>query len=223
MNLLAKKLGMSRVFCDRRGAIAVTLFEVDSKLVAKSVDGNVVRLDIGFGAKKPVRVKKPQRQIFAKAGIEPPVVLRSFSVDKAEFEEQEKTIGADAYKLGQNLKPSIFSVGQKVDVRGKTIGKGFAGGMKRHNFGGLEATHGVSVSHRSHGSTGQCQDPGRVFKGKKMAGRMGGVNITKQNLEVVYIDDASKVIAIKGSVPGKPGAILQISKAIKIKKKKEVK
>ncbi len=144
------------------------------------------------------------RTVFANAKVEPKVRLREFRITE------------DAYiEVGANLTPELFSAGQPVDVCGTSIGKGFAGAMKRHNFGGLEASHGVSVSHRSHGSTGGCQDPGRVFKNKKMAGHLGAERVTIQNLQVFAVDAETGVILIKGAIPGSKGSWVYITDAIK--------
>jgi large subunit ribosomal protein L3 len=159
-----------------------------------------------LGAKnaKANKVSKAMRTVFAKNKIEPKSHLREFRITE------------DAYiDVGSDMKAEHFEVGQYVDIAGTSIGKGFAGGMKRHNFRGLEASHGVSVSHRSHGSTGGRQDPGRVFKNKKMAGHMGDVSVTKQNLEIVQINAEENIIVIKGSVPGYKGAVVYITDAIK--------
>ncbi len=205
--LIAKKLGMSRVFTEEGRHIPVTLLSVEDCQVTavrtQEKDGyNAVQL--GAFAKKAARVNKPQRTQFAKAKIEPKQKLVEFRVSE------------DALlKQGDRLSAAHFVPGQKIDASGINIGKGFAGGMKRHNFGGLEATHGVSISHRSHGSTGQCQDPGRVFKGKKMAGHMGNVRTTIQNLEVVTVDEENGLIAVKGAVPGAKGAFIELRDAVK--------
>lgn len=199
--VIAQKLGMSRLFSDTGAHIPVTVMQLDQCQVVSvrtpEKDGyNAVQL--GAGQAKAKNVTKPMRGHFAKAKVLPKRKLVEFRVAAENMLEPGATIAA-----------SHFLVGQKVDVTGTSIGKGFAGAMKRHNFSGLRATHGVSISHRSHGSTGQCQDPGKVFKGKKMAGHMGAHRTTVQSLEVVKIDEARDLIYIKGAVPGpKTGVVL---------------
>ncbi len=205
--IFAKKLGMTRVFSEQGDHIPVTLLEVSGNRVinirTKEKDGYTA-VQLGFGTKLAKKVSKPLRGYFAKQKAEAAAVLKEFRVSEDALLQQ-----------GDELLASHFVVGQKVDVSGETLGKGFAGVMKRHNFGGLEATHGVSVSHRSHGSTGQRQDPGRVFKGKKMAGHMGTNRTTIQNLKVVMVDEAKGLIAVEGAVPGFAGAVLEIKDAVK--------
>ena len=150
------------------------------------------------------KVKKPQKKLFASLEIQPKRILKEFRVEESKL-----------LKVGTVIDISHFEKGQIIDVTGTSIGKGFAGSMKRHNISGLRASHGVSVSHRSHGSTGNSQDPGRVFKGKKMAGHMGAKQVTKQNLKIINIDQTNKLISIKGAVPGKKNAIVFIKDAIK--------
>src|SRR3954467_15087552 len=196
--LIAQKLGMTRVFTDEGEHVPVTVLKVDNVQVVavrtEETDGYTA-VQLGAGTAKVKNVTKPQRGHFAKAKVEPKRKLVEFRVD------------ADALiEVGAELSAAHFVPGQLVDVTGTTIGKGFAGGMKRWNFGGLRATHGVSVSHRSHGSTGNRQDPGRVFKNKKMAGHMGARNRTQQNLEVVRTDPVRGLLFIKGSVPGHKGS-----------------
>ena len=205
--LIAQKVGMTRVFADDGVQVPVTVLKVDNcQVVAQKTDErdgyNAVQL--GVGSAKPNRVTKAQRGHFAKAQVEPKAKLAEFRVD------------ADGLiDVGAQLSVTHFVPGQYVDVCGTSKGKGFAGAMKRHNFGGLRASHGVSISHRSHGSTGQCQDPGKVFKGKKMAGHMGDERVTIQNLEVVANDEARGLVLVKGAVPGfKTGWVL-ISDAVK--------
>ena len=162
------------------------------------------------GSAKLKNTAKPQRAVFQKAGIDPKRVLVEFRV------------GADdMVEIGAKLSAAHFVAGQFVDATAQSIGKGFAGAMKRHNFSGLRATHGVSISHRSHGSTGQCQDPGKVFKGKKMAGHMGAKQVTVQNLEVVKVDAALEVVFVKGAVPGACGSWVQLRDAVKRETPKE--
>lgn len=212
--VLAKKIGMSRVFAETGSHIPVTLLHIDNCIVTgvKTSDKDgYSAVQLGIGSMKPKNISKPQKNSFAKNGVEARRVLKEFRVSE------------DALlKAGDQLSVNHFIVGQKVDIASTTIGKGFAGVMKRHNFRGLEATHGVSVSHRSHGSTGQRQDPGRVFKGKKMAGHMGQVRATQQNLKVVIIDEANGIIGVEGSIPGSKGTIVEIRDAIKKILPKEV-
>jgi len=205
--LIAKKLGMSRTFDESGVSVPVTLLQVEACQVTavktEEKDGyNAVQL--GAFSRKAKNVNKPQIGHFAKAKVEPKAKLVEFRVSKDALLD-----------TGFELSAYHFVAGQKVDVRATTIGKGFQGGMKRWNFGGLEASHGISISHRSLGSTGQCQDPGKVFKGKKMAGQMGNTNITMQNLKVVSVDEDQGLVVVKGSVPGSKGTFVTITDAIK--------
>ena len=205
--LIAQKLGMSRVFADDGSHVAVTVLKADGCQVvaARGQDGNGgAAMQLGFGAVKVKNMTKPMRGHFAKAHVEPKAKLAEFRVSSDSL-----------LPVGSTLSVTHFLPGQFVDVVGTSIGKGFAGAMKRHNFGGLRASHGVSVSHRSHGSTGNSQDPGKVFKGKKMAGHMGNARVTVQNLQVVKVDDARGLIMVKGGVPGAKGGFLLISDAKK--------
>src|SRR6476469_9773140 len=205
--LIAKKLGMSRVVTDEGNHIAVTVLHVDNcQVVAQRVqdkDGYTA-LQLGVGAAKVKNVTKPQRGHFAKAKIEPKAKLAEFRVSEDALVD-----------VGAEITAAHFVPGQYVDVTGTSIGKGFAGGMKRWNFGGLRATHGVSVSHRSLGSTGQRQDPGKTFKNKKMAGHLGAVRVTTQSLRVVIADPERGVLMIKGAVPGSKGGYVLVRDAIK--------
>ena len=205
--LIGKKLGMSRVFKDDGTHVPVTVVDVSGcQVVAQRTqekDGYSA-LQLGLRSAKVKNVSKAMRGHYAKAEVEPKRKLAEFRVAEDALVEVGAEISADH-----------FVEGQFVDVAGTTIGKGFAGGMKRWNFGGLRATHGVSISHRSHGSTGHCQDPGKVFKGKKMAGHMGDAGITQQNLEIVATDVERGLLLIKGSVPGSKGGWLLISDAVK--------
>ncbi|MGN7437841.1 MAG: 50S ribosomal protein L3 [Alcanivorax sp.] len=205
--LIARKEGMSRIFDEDGRHIPVTVLKVDEcQVIAvrnEEKDGYVA-VQLGAGKAKVKRTSKQNRGHFAKAKVEPKKKLAEFRVSNENILE----VGAE---LGANH----FVAGQYVDVTGTSIGKGFAGAMKRHNFGGLRATHGVSISHRSHGSTGQCQEPGRVFKGKKMAGHMGAERVTTQNLEIVGVDLEDNLILVKGSVPGAKQGWVLISDAVK--------
>ncbi len=207
--VLAKKVGMTRLFLEDGRQVPVTVLHLDNVQVTgqRTEDQHgYTAVQMGAGVAKVSRTSKSLRGIYAKAGIEPKRKLVEFRV------APENMID-----VGAEISAEHFLSGQKVDVTGTSIGKGFAGAMKRHNFGGLRASHGVSISHRSHGSTGQCQDPGRVFKGKKMAGHMGAAQVTTQNLEVVRVDSARDLIMIKGAVPGSKGGWVTIKDAVKKK------
>ncbi len=207
--LIAQKLGMSRVFADDGRHIAVTVLKVDNcQVVAQRTEekDGYTAVQLGVGTAKVKNMTKAQRGHFAKAKVEPKRRLVEFRVTPDALIE-----------VGKELSAEHFTDGQFVDVSGTSIGKGFAGAMKRHNFSGLRASHGVSISHRSHGSTGQCQDPGKVFKGKKMAGHMGNVSVTSQNLEIVSTDSERGLILVKGSVPGSKGGYVLVSDAVKMK------
>ena len=205
--LIAKKLGMSRIFEADGTHIPVTVLSVDGlKVVAVKTaekDGYTA-VQLGTGAIKAKNVSKPLKGHFAKANTEPKKKLGEFRVSEDCLLE-----------VGNELSVEHFVAGQYVDVCATSIGKGFAGVMKRHNFAGLEASHGVSISHRSHGSTGQRQDPGKVFKGKKMAGHMGDERVTVQNLKVVSIDADKGLIMVKGAVPGSENGWVYVTDAIK--------
>ncbi len=205
--LIAQKLGMTRVFDDTGVHLPVTLLKVEGcQVVAQRTlerDGYTA-VQLGVGAAKPKRAGKAMRGHFAKAKVEPKRRLAEFRVSEDALIDTGAEISADH-----------FLAGQYVDVSGTSIGKGFAGVMKRHNFKGLKASHGVSISHRSHGSTGQCQDPGKVFKGKKMAGHMGAERVTVQNLRVVSTDVEDGLIVVEGAVPGSRGSYVLLSDAIK--------
>lgn len=207
--LLAQKVGMTRIFTDDGNHVPVTVLQVDAcQVVAvrtQDRDGYTA-VQLGVGKAKVKNVSKPERERFAKAEIEPKKKLVEFRVSEDALIDVGAEISADH-----------FVAGQFVDVTGTSIGKGFAGSMKRWNFGGLRATHGVSVSHRSHGSTGQRQDPGKVFKNKKMAGHLGAERVTTQNLKVVSTDSARGLIMILGSVPGHDGGYVTIKDAVKRK------
>lgn len=205
--LVAKKLGMSRIFDENGKHIPVTLLKIeDCQVVAvmNNEKNGYTSVQIGAFNKRADRTTKAERGHFAKAKVEPKQKVVEFRVS------EENTL-----EVGATLCPSHFVEGQFVDVSGVTIGKGFAGGMKRWNFGGLRATHGVSVSHRSIGSTGQCQDPGRVFKGKKMPGQMGNKNRTMLNLRVVSVDVENGIIAVEGAVHGSKNSFVTVRDAIK--------
>jgi len=208
IGVIAKKVGMTRLFQADGRHVPVTVLQLDDVQVVgrreKDRDGYTA-VQLGAGKAKAKNVAKPQRVAFGKAEVEPKARVAEFRVDDDGLLD-----------LGAHISADHFVPGQMVDVSGVTQGKGFAGAMKRWGFKGLRATHGVSVSHRSHGSTGNRQDPGRVFKNKKMAGHMGARNRTQQNLEVVRTDPIRGLLFIKGSVPGHKGSWLTISDAIKL-------
>ena len=212
--LIAQKLGMSRVFNEEGNHVPVTVLKVDNcQVVAvrtEESDGYTA-VQLGVGKAKVKNVGKAMRGHFAKAKVEPKRFLAEFRVPKDALLE-----------VGAELSVEHFRPGQFVDVVGTSIGKGFAGVMKRHNFGGLRASHGVSISHRSHGSTGQRQDPGKTFKNKKMAGHLGHERITTQNLRVVSIDAERGLIMLSGSVPGSEGGYVFIKDAAKRKMPKDL-
>jgi large subunit ribosomal protein L3 len=205
--VIAKKVGMTRLFMEDGKQIPVTVLQLDKlQVVAKKTSDSdgYSAVQLGAGTAKAKRTSAPMRGHFAKANVEPKRKLVEFRVDAENLLDVGEEIIADHYFEGQF-----------VDVTGTSIGKGFQGAMKRWNFGGLRATHGVSISHRSHGSTGQCQDPGRVFKGKKMAGHMGAAKVTTQNLQVVKTDSGRGLIMIKGAVPGSKGGWVTVKDAVK--------
>ena len=205
--LIARKLGMSRLFTDDGAHIPVTVLEVDAcQVVAQRTEetDGYTAVQLGSGAAKVKKVGRPMRGHFAKAKVEPKVKLVEFRVDPDALID-----------VGAELSAEHFVPGQYVDVTGTTNGKGFSGAMKKYGFSGLRASHGVSINHRSLGSTGQCQDPGKVFKGKKMAGQLGNQQRTTQNLEVVASDGERGLIMIKGAVPGAKNAFVLIRDAVK--------
>jgi large subunit ribosomal protein L3 len=206
--VIAKKVGMTRLFQADGRHVPVTVLQLDDVQVIgrREMDRDgYTAVQLGAGKAKAKNVAKPQRSAFGKAEVEPKAKVVEFRVDEDALLD-----------VGARISAEHFVAGQLVDVAGVTQGKGFAGAMKRWGFGGLRATHGVSVSHRSHGSTGNRQDPGRVFKNKKMAGHMGARNRTQQNLEIVRTDPIRGLLFVKGSVPGHKGAWLTVSDAIKL-------
>ena len=221
IGLIGKKIGMSREFYKTGQSIPVTVIKFEKGRIIQVID-EVTRgykaVQVGFGNIKTSKLSKPQKGYFTKKNTEPKKKLKEFKIKNTED-----------YKEGNEFGLEIFNDIKFVDVKSKTIGKGFAGVMKRHNFSGLRATHGVSVSHRSHGSTGQRQDPGKVFKGKKMAGHMGDKLRTMQNLEIIKSDLENNLLYLKGSIPGSKNCEVLVQKAIKninrltIKEKNEFK
>lgn len=208
LGLVGEKLGMTRVFSEDGRSIPVTVVQVEpnriTQVKAEETDGYSA-VQVTMGSRRAGRVTRGMAGHYAKAGSAPGVGLWEFRTDEND-EPQE---------LGGSLSVDLFEAGQKVDVQGTSIGKGFAGVIKRWGFSGLKATHGVSISHRSAGSIGQCQDPGRVFKGKKMAGQMGNVTRTQQGLEIVRVDSDRNLLLVKGSVPGPKGGKVIIKPSVK--------
>ncbi len=207
--LIATKIGNSSFYNNDGINTHVTVLRVDDCIVSniktsKKNGYNAIQLVSINTGKDVSKIKKPQRKIFTSIKINPKKIVKEFRVDNENILE-----------VGTTLKADHFKVNQFVDASSISIGKGFAGVMKRHNFGGLRASHGVSISHRSHGSTGQNQDPGRVFKGKKMAGRMGNRRVTKQNLKIIEIDSLNNLLIIKGSIPGKKNSIIYLKDSVK--------
>ena len=209
--LIGKKIGMTREFYKTGQSIPVTVLKLEKARVIQVIEEakrGYKAVQVGFGNIKTSKISKAMKGYFSKKNTEPKKKLKEFKVDNTEN-----------YKEGNEFGLEIFKDIKFVDVRSTTIGKGFAGVMKRHNFAGLRATHGVSVSHRSHGSTGQRQDPGKVFKGKKMAGHMGNKVRTMQNLEIIKSDLENDLLYLKGSIPGSKNTEVLVKKAIKNIKK----
>ena len=207
IGLIGKKIGMTREFYKSGQSVPVTAVKIDKgriiQLISKDQRGyNAIQ--VGFGKIKNSKLSKQMKGFFSKRNTEPKKILKEFRVSKL-----------DNYKEGNELGLEIFKDAKFVDVRSKTIGKGFAGAMKRHNFGGLRASHGVSISHRAHGSTGQNQDPGKVFKGKKMAGHMGSKMRTKQNIEIIKTDLENDIMYLKGSIPGSRNTEVLVKQSVK--------
>ena len=207
IGLIGKKIGMTREFYKSGQSVHVTVLKLEKARIIEVIDESkrgYKAVQIGFGNIKTSKISKAMKGFFSKKNTEPKKKLKEFRVKNTEN-----------FKPGNELGLEIFKDVKFVDVKSKTIGKGFAGVMKRHNFSGLRATHGVSVSHRSHGSTGQRQDPGKVFKGKKMAGHMGDKLRTMQNLEIVKSDLENNLIYLKGSIPGSKKSTIYINKSVK--------
>tara|TARA_Y100000768_G_scaffold381854_1_gene361189 strand:+ start:51 stop:761 length:711 start_codon:yes stop_codon:yes gene_type:complete len=209
--LIGKKLGMSREFYKTGQSVPVTVLKMETGRIIQVIDEEkrgYKAIQVGFGKIKSSKLTKAMKGYFSKKNTEPKKKLKEFRVNKTED-----------YKEGNELSLEIFKDIKFVDVKSKTIGKGFAGAMKRHNFAGLRASHGVSVSHRAHGSTGQNQDPGKVFKGKKMAGHMGDKIRTIQNIEIIKTDLDNNLIFLKGSIPGSKNTEVLVKKSVKNIKK----
>lgn len=207
LGLVGRKCGMTRIFTEDGVSIPVTVVQVESNKVTQvkttETDGyNAIQVTTGL--KKRSNVNKPAAGHFAKAGVEPGRGLWEFAIDNA-----------GEYEVGSVIEATIFEAGQKVDVKGVSKGKGFQGGVKRHNFSTQDATHGNSLSHRAHGSTGQNQTPGRTFKNKRMAGHMGSENVTLQSLEVVRVDAENGLLLLKGGIPGSVGGDIIVTPAVK--------
>ena len=207
IGLIGKKIGMTREFYKTGQSIPVTVLKIEKGRVINVIDEKergYKAIQLGFGKIKNSKLSKAMKGYFSKKNTEPKKKLKEFRVKDT-----------DVYKQGNEFGLEIFNDIKFVDIKSKTIGKGFAGGMKRHNFSGLRATHGVSVSHRSHGSTGQRQDPGKVFKGKKMAGHMGDKLRTMQNIEIIKSDVENELLFIKGSIPGAKNTEVLVKKSVK--------
>jgi len=214
LGLLGRKVGMMRIFTDDGDAVPVTVLDVSNNRVAQvktvEVDGYSA-IQVAFGARKASRVTKPEAGHLAKAGVEAGEILQEFRVDAAVASE---------YQPGGALPVSLFAVGQLVDVQGTSIGKGFTGTIKRHNFGSQRASHGNSRSHNVPGSISMAQDPGRVFPGKKMSGHLGDATVTTQNLDVIRVDEARSLLLVRGAVPGAKNGFVTVRPAVKVKAKK---
>ncbi len=213
--LIGKKMGMTREFLKTGQSIPVTVIKMEKGRVIQIINEDkrgYNAVQVGYGKIKNSKLSKSMKGFFTKKNTEPKKILKEYRVKNLEN-----------YKEGNELGIEIFNEIKFVDVKSRTIGKGFAGAMKRHNFSGLRATHGVSVSHRSHGSTGQRQDPGKVFKGKKMAGHMGNKIRTIQNIEIIKSDLENSLLYLKGSIPGSKNSEVTVSKAIKNLKKLTIK
>ncbi|WP_140626705.1 50S ribosomal protein L3 [Methylibium rhizosphaerae] len=214
LGLLGRKVGMMRIFTDDGDAVPVTVLDVSNNRVTQvktvETDGYSA-LQVAFGARKASRITKPEAGHLAKAGVEAGELLKEFPVS-AEI--------AAEYKAGSTLPVTMFAAGQVVDVQGTSIGKGFTGTIKRHNFGSQRASHGNSRSHNVPGSISMAQDPGRVFPGKRMSGHMGDETVTTQNLDIVRVDEARQLLLVKGAVPGAKGGFVTVRPAVKVKAKK---
>jgi large subunit ribosomal protein L3 len=214
LGLVGRKVGMMRIFTDDGDSVPVTVLDVSNNRVTQvktaDTDGYVA-IQVAFGTKKASRLTQPLKGHYAKAGVEAGEVLKEFRV-AAEV--------AAGYQPGAALPVTLFKAGQLVDVQGVSIGKGFAGTIKRHNFGSQRASHGNSRSHNVPGSISMAQDPGRVFPGKRMSGHMGHVTVTTQNLDIVRVDEARNLLLVKGAVPGAKNGLIVVKPAVKVKAKK---
>ncbi len=213
LGLVGRKVGMTRIFTEEGVSVPVTVLELKPNRVTqiKSVDTDGYNsLQVTYGERRASRVNKAAAGHFAKSGVTAGQGIKEFSVD-ADV--------ASGHEAGAEIKVDIFSEGQMVDVTGTSIGKGFAGGIKRHNFRANRATHGNSLAHRKPGSTGMAQDPGRVFPGKRMPGHMGATQVTTQNLEVMRVDAERNLLLVKGAVPGSKGGDIVVKPAVKVKAK----
>lgn len=213
IGIVGRKAGMTRVFTEEGVSVPVTVIEVEPNRVTQVRDADTdgySAIQITVGAKKGSRLNKAAAGHYAKAGVEAGRGLWEFRLDDH---------SGDVPEVGAEIDAGLFEAGQKVDVRGVSKGKGFQGGVKRHNFRTQDATHGNSLSHRAAGSIGQCQTPGRVFKGKKMAGQMGNVRVTTQSIEVVRVDTGRNILLVKGAVPGARGGDVVVTPAMKLKNK----
>lgn len=209
LGLIGRKAGMTRIFSETGDSLPVTVVDVSENRIAQiktdAVDGYSA-VQIAFGRRRSSRVNKPAAGHFSKAGIEAGQILKEFRLSNVELAQ---------YKIGADIKPDIFAVGQKVDVSGYSIGKGYAGVIKRHHFASNRASHGNSKAHRKPGSTGMAQDPGRVFPGKRMSGHLGNEKCTTQNLVILKIDVERNLLLIKGSIPGSKGGSVLIKHSVK--------
>lgn len=209
LGLVGRKVGMTRIFAEDGVSIPVTVLDVSNNRVAQvktpEVDGYAA-VQVAFGVRRPSRVGKPLAGHLAKAGVEAGHVLKEFQVAADQLA---------AFKAGDQIGVTLFAEGQKVDVTGRSIGKGFQGGIKRHNFSSNRASHGNSISHNAPGSIGMAQDPGRVFPGKRMAGHLGDVQVTMQGLTVVRVDSDRQLLLVRGAVPGAKGADVIVRPAVK--------
>ena len=214
LGLVGRKVGMTRIFAEDGASIPVTVLDVSNNCVTQvktpEIDGYAA-IQVAFGKRRASRISKPLAGHLAKAGVEAGHVLKEFRIDADQLA---------TFKAGDQVAVTIFAEGQKVDVTGTSIGKGFQGGIKRHNFSSNRATHGNSLSHNAPGSIGMAQDPGRVFPGKKMAGHLGDVARTTQNLEVVRIDEARQLLLVRGAVPGAKGGDVIVAPAVKASKER---
>ncbi len=215
IGLIGRKIGMTRIFSENGDSLPVTVVDVANNRVTQiksDQNDGYKAVQLVYGEKRSVRVTKPMAGHFSKAGTEAGSITREFRVKTDEE--------LDAYSPGQVVQLDVFEIGQKVDVSGITIGKGYAGTIKRHNFTANRASHGNSKAHRKPGSTGMAQDPGRVFPGKRMSGRMGGVKRTTQNLEILRVDNKNGLLLIKGAIPGSTGGNVLVRPSVKIRNAK---